>query len=79
MTVPRTLKSYLELYKFHEDPRGDFAREGLEDNTFPVAPKTWEELEGYLHDKRACPEAISAARQIWDMYVSDKAMWKEEL
>lgn len=70
-----TLKKYLELYQFHNDPRGDFARDGLEDGGFPAAPKSWEAVEAYLLSKRACFEALAAGRQIWRSYVRDMAQW----
>ena len=73
-----TLKQYLELYQHHDDPRGDFARDGLDDAGFPVAPKEWETVVCYLLGKRACPEAIEAGRQIWRAYVRDMAQWGDK-
>ena len=70
-----TLKQYLELYQHHDDPRGDFARDGIGNAGFPAAPKSWETVEGYLLSKRACPEALEAGRQIWRSFVRDMAQW----
>jgi len=73
-----TFKQYLELFQYHNDPRGDFARDGLEDGGFPAAPKAWETVESYLLGKRACPEAFEAGRQIWRAYARDMAQWDDD-
>jgi hypothetical protein len=78
LAVTCTLKQYLELYQHHGDPRGDFARDGLEDASFPAAAKSWETVEGYLLSRRACPEALEAGRQIWRAYVRDMAQSGDE-
>lgn len=69
---------YLELFQHHEDPRGDFARDALEDAAFPTGAKTWDAVESYLLGKRACLEAMAAGRQIWRSYVRDMAHWGDE-
>jgi len=78
MAASCTFKQYLELYQHHGDPRGDFARDGLEDGGFPAAPKSWDAVESYLLSKRACREAFEAGRQIWRSYVRDMAQWGDK-
>lgn len=78
MAAACTLGQYLELYQHHGDPRGDFARDALEDTAFPGGAKTWGALESCLLGKRACLEAIDAGRQIWRSYVRDMAQWGDE-
>ncbi|QQN74705.1 YozE family protein [Croceicoccus sp. YJ47] len=73
-----TFGQYLELYRHHCDPRGDFARDGFDDTGFPSGAKSWETVESYLLSKRACIEAFEAGRQIWRSYVRDMAQWGDE-
>jgi hypothetical protein len=58
--------------------RERFPRDGLEDASFPAAPKSWDAIEGYLLRKRACLEVIEAGRQIWRAYVRDMAQWGDD-
>lgn len=78
MAASCTFVQYLELFRHHCDPRGDFARDGLADAGFPSGAKSWEAVESYLLSKRACLEALEAGRQIWRCYVRDMAQWGDE-
>jgi uncharacterized protein YozE (UPF0346 family) len=64
------LKSFLKKQRWHDDLARQFADDAEADTTLPDA-KSWEQLEAYLTEHEAVPEALSAARYVWEQY--DKA------
>ena len=65
MSMP--IKEYLKHRRAADTPEGDFVADALRDPDFPDA-KSWDELEGYLRRRNACPEAITAGRVVWRQY-----------
>lgn len=47
---------------------GDFARDALQDPTFPTRATSWVEVETYLWEHSACAGAINAGKSAWDLF-----------
>lgn len=56
----------------HDNPRGDFIKDAKFDRELPDV-STFEELERYLRRKRACDDAIDAAKSLWKEFLRKKA------
>lgn len=62
-----TFRQFLTQRRITRTPRGDFTRDALMDRTLPN-PTSWDQLQLYLENCRACPEAIQAAHAVWYDY-----------
>jgi hypothetical protein len=50
-----------------------FIGHALGDGRLPDA-KSWEQLEAYLHEHEAGPEALRAAKYVWKQYTNESAV-----
>jgi len=62
-----SFKDYIKGRRRTDTPQGDFVDDARDDRNLPDA-KSWSELENYLLNRRAIPDAIAAARLVWRQY-----------
>jgi hypothetical protein len=62
-----SFREYIATRQARGNPQGDFLRDARADHALPDA-KSWAELRSYLRRQRAIPEAIDAARLVWQSY-----------
>lgn len=60
-----TPRQFARLNRYRDDPIGDFCKDLLADREFPKGQLSWARLEGYLHYRGACWQAMEAARGFW--------------
>jgi hypothetical protein len=62
-----SFREYIARRRITKTPAGDFTEDARSDDRLPDAT-SWEELEAYLRERRACHEIVEAARQVWNGY-----------
>lgn len=67
-----SFKTFLQTRRKTDTPIGDFIGDALRSSDFPEI-STLAELNAYLKNHRAVPEAFTAARTIWKRYLRDQA------
>lgn len=75
MIAVRTFTHFITASEIDESPCGDFisdSQEAIYQRIFPD-PKSWEQLEDFLHGRRACEAAIEAGRKVWEIYSRERA------
>ena len=60
-------KSFLKSRASTADPSGDFVADALADAQLPRID-SWEKLHRHLMERGAVPEAIDAAKEVWEEY-----------
>lgn len=66
-----SFRDYIGKRQARDNPQGDFVRDARGDTGFPDA-ESWADLRSYLRGKRAIPEAVDAARLVWQSYQARK-------
>lgn len=62
-----SFREYIATRQARANPQGDFVRDARADGKLPDA-ESWQELRSYLSSQRAIPEAVDAARLVWQAY-----------
>lgn len=63
-----TFRHYLDRARPLDPPARDFIEDARADRRFPSSVTCWLTLANYLRSRRACPEAIRAAKRVWRNY-----------
>lgn len=64
-----TFKEYLSKRRITNTPQGDFTEDARRDEKMPDV-QTWDELKSYVRFKTRHPDAMQAARLVWQGYIS---------
>lgn len=66
-----SFREYVAQRRMTRTPSGDFVGDAKQDPGLPDA-KTWTELETYLRTKGAIPDAMAAAKAVWQGYLASQ-------
>ena len=75
-----TFAEYLKKCRAGDNTRGDLVADLRHDKRLPAIAH-WHQLQGYLLARRAAPNVVLAARQLWRGYLRAQrtAYWKAKL
>ena len=63
MTLKTFCKKQLNVDNYGDTPEADFCKDALRDNIPNF--KSWDEMKTHLQIRGACPDAITAGREVW--------------
>ncbi|MGD9924721.1 MAG: YozE family protein [Pseudorhodoplanes sp.] len=64
-----SFREYIQKRTVRDNPAGDFVGDAKRDPNLPDAT-SWDQLEAYLTRKGAIPDAVRAAKTVWQSYRS---------